>query len=68
MADKLDSIGAVGEGLLLRKANRIKTIHSSLAIEGNEKCAMLYGPMGVFAGGKCIHLAPPAHMIPSLIV
>ena len=25
-----------GDGLLLRKANRIKTIHSSLAIEGNE--------------------------------
>ena len=24
------------DGLLLRKANRIKTIHSSLAIEGNE--------------------------------
>lgn len=24
------------EGLLLRKANRVKTIHSSLAIEGNQ--------------------------------
>ena len=26
------------------------------------------GGVGVFAGGKCIHMAPPAHMVPSLIV
>jgi Fic family protein len=115
------------DGLLLRKANRIKTIHSSLAIEGNElsesqvsdvlegkpvlaPLAQLQevrnairtyeeyptlnpfnlddmlrahglmmaglrddagqfrrGGVGVFAGEKCIHMAPPAHMVPSLM-
>ena len=115
------------DGLLLRKANRIKTIHSSLAIEGNElsesqvsdvlegkpvlappaqlqevrNAIRTYeeyptlnpfnlddmlrahglmmaglrddagqfrrGGVGVFAGEKCIHMAPPAHMVPSLM-
>lgn len=116
-----------GDGLLLRKANRIKTIHSSLAIEGNElsedevrtllegksvvapiqqlqevrnaiRCyeesghwdaycvddmlkahhcmmeglcpragAFRSGGVGVFAGDKLIHMAPPAHMVPTLM-
>lgn len=116
-----------GDGLLLRKANRIKTIHSSLAIEGNELsedevCTLLEGKsvvapiqqlqevrnaircyeesgqwdaycvddmlkahhcmmdglcpragafrsggVGVFAGDKLIHMAPPAHMVPTLM-
>ncbi len=115
------------DGLRLRKVNRIKTIHSSLAIEGNKlsedqvrdiidgksviaplreiqevKNAMntyeLYsklnpfsekdllkahavmmnsltddagrfrhGGVGVFAGEKCVHLAPPATRVPFLI-
>lgn len=116
-----------GDALLLRKANRIKTIHSSLAIEGNElsedevrtisegknviapiqqlqevrnaiRCydecehwnaycvedmlkahhcmmaglcsragAFRSGGVGVFAGDKLIHMAPPAHMVPTLM-
>lgn len=116
-----------GDSLLLRKANRIKTIHSSLAIEGNElsedevrtllegksvvapiqqlqevrnaircyeesgqwdayfvddmlkahRCMMeglcpragafRSGGVGVFAGDKLIHMAPPAHMVPTLM-
>lgn len=115
------------DSLLLRKANRIKTIHSSLAIEGNElsedevrtllegksvvapiqqlqevrnaircyeesgqwdayfvddmlkahRCMMeglcpragafRSGGVGVFAGDKLIHMAPPAHMVPTLM-
>ena len=115
------------DGLLLRKANRIKTIRSSLAIEGNElsegdirtmlsgktviapkqqilevqnaihayeesadwdaftvedllhahSCMMQglcpeagrfrSGGVGVFAGEKLIHMAPPAHLVPTLI-
>lgn len=115
------------DGLLLRKANRIKTIHSSLAIEGNELsedeirtllegksviapvkqlqevrnaihcydesehwdaynlddmlkahgCMMAglcdragafrSGGVGVFNGDKLIHMAPPAHMVPTLM-
>lgn len=115
------------DGLRLRKANRIKTIHSSLAIEGNEltesqvrdildgknvvaplrqiqevKNAIqtyeLYptlnpfkvqdllkahgvmmkaliddagrfrsGGVGVFAGERCVHLAPPANRVPALM-
>ena len=115
------------DGLLLRKANRIKTIHSSLAIEGNElseeavrtildgknviapiqqlqevrnaiRCyeeseqwdaycvddmlkahlcmmdglckragAFRSGGVGVFAGNKLIHMAPPAHMVPTIM-
>lgn len=114
-------------GILLRKANRIKTIHSSLAIEGNElseedvrtllngkpviaprqqlrevlnaihayeesfkwdafcmddmlrahACMMQElcpetgkfrkGGVGVFAGNKLIHMAPPAHLVPTLM-
>lgn len=116
-----------GDGVLLRKANRIKTIHSSLAIEGNElsednvrtllegktviapiqqlqevrnaiRCyeesvnwdaysvgdmlkahlcmmdglckqpgAFRSGGVGVFAGDKLVHMAPPAHMVPTLM-
>ena len=116
-----------GDSLLLRKANRIKTIHSSLAIEGNElsedevrtllegksvvapiqqlqevrnaircyeesgqwdayfvddmlkahRCIMeglcpragafRSGGVGVFAEDKLIHMAPPAHMVPTLM-
>jgi len=115
------------DGLLLRKANRIKTIRSSLAIEGNELgedeirtlmdgkmviapkqqlqevcnairtydasqgwdvfcmddmlhahgCMMQglcpepgrfrKGGVGVFAGEKLIHMAPPAHLVPTLM-
>ena len=115
------------DGLLLRKANRIKTIHSSLAIEGNELSedevrtvlegksvveplqqlqevrnairtyeesekwdaysledmlrahgcmmeglcpqvgAFRKGGVGVFAGEKLIHMAPPAGMVPTLM-
>ena len=115
------------DGLLLRKANRIKTIRSSLAIEGNElsedeirtlmdgktviapkqqlqevynairiyeespawdayqvddmlkahACMMQglcpepgrfrTGGVGVFAGEKLIHMAPPAHLVPTLM-
>lgn len=115
------------DGLLLRKANRIKTIHSSLAIEGNELsedeirtlmdgktviapkqqlqevynairtyeespswdayqvedmmkahgCMMQglctepgcfrKGGVGVFAGDKLVHMAPPAHLVPTLM-
>lgn len=29
------------QGVMLRKANRIKTIHSSLAIEGNRGCVKI---------------------------
>lgn len=116
-----------GDALFLRKANRIKTIHSSLAIEGNELSedevrtllegksviapiqqlqevrnailcydesekwdaycvndmlrahgcmmdglcaragAFRSGGVGVFAGDKLIHMAPPAHMVPTLM-
>ena len=116
-----------GDSVLLRKANRIKTIHSSLAIEGNElgedevrtllegksvvapiqqlqevrnaiRCyeesehwdaysvddmlkahlcmmdglctragAFRSGGVGVFAGDKLIHMAPPAHLVPTLM-
>lgn len=116
-----------GDALLLRKANRIKTIRSSLAIEGNElsedevrtilegknviapvhqlqevrnaiRCyeesekwdaycvgdmlkahgcmmtglcaqagAFRTGGVGVFAGDRLIHMAPPAHMVPTLM-
>lgn len=116
-----------GDSVLLRKANRIKTIHSSLAIEGNElsedevrtilegkrvvapvqqlqevrnaircyeesehwdaysvddmlkahlcmmdglcACAGAFrsGGVGVFAGDKLIHMAPPAHMVSTLM-
>ncbi len=115
------------DALLLRKANRIKTIHSSLAIEGNELSedevrtllegksviapiqqlqevrnailcydesakwdaycvndmlrahgcmmdglcaragAFRSGGVGVFAGDRLIHMAPPAHMVPTLM-
>lgn len=115
------------DGLLLRKANRIKTIHSSLAIEGNELtegevCTLLEGKsvvapppqllevrnairtyeesvkwdafclddmlrahacmmqglcpnagafrsggVGVFAGEKLVHMAPPAGLVPTLM-
>lgn len=115
------------DGLMLRKANRIKTIRSSLAIEGNELCEgdiqtmlsgkcviapkqqilevqnaihayeestewdafsiedMLHahgcmmqglckeagcfrsGGVGVFAGERLIHMAPPAHLVPTLM-
>lgn len=115
------------EGLMLRKANRIKTIRSSLAIEGNElseeevrtmmegkvvvapkqqlqevrnairtyedsstwdayrvedmlaaHASMMQGlcpepgqfrkgGVGVFAGEKLIHMAPPAHLVPTLM-
>lgn len=115
------------DGLMLRKANRIKTIRSSLAIEGNElsedevravmngkqviapqvqiqevrNALRTYevfheldafnlddilrahkllmqdltedagrfrsGGVGVFEGGNLIHLAPPAHRVPSLM-
>lgn len=115
------------DGLLLRKANRIKTIRSSLAIEGNELSedevrtlmdgktviapkqqlqevfnairtyeespawdayqvddmlkahgCMMQGlcpepgrfrknGVGVFAGDKLIHMAPPAHLVPTLM-
>lgn len=115
------------DGLMLRKANRIKTIRSSLAIEGNELseeeirtlmdgktviapkqqvqevynairtyeesptwdayqvddmlkahgCMMQglcpepgqfrKGGVGVFAGDKLIHMAPPAHLVPTLM-
>lgn len=115
------------DGLMLRKANRIKTICSSLAIEGNElseddvrtimdgktviapqqqlqevrnairtyesssawdayrvddmlqaHACMLQGlcaepgqfrkgGVGVFAGEKLIHMAPPAHLVPTLM-
>lgn len=115
------------DGLMLRKANRIKTIRSSLAIEGNElsedeirtlmdgktvlapkqqlqevynairtyeerdtwdayqiddmlkahSCMMQglcpeagqfrKGGVGVFAGESLIHMAPPAHLVPTLM-
>ena len=115
------------DGLMQRKANRIKTIRSSLAIEGNElsedevrtlmdgktviapkqqlqevynairtyeesstwdayqvedmlrahSCMMQglcpdpghfrKGGVGVFAGDKLIHMAPPAHLVPTLM-
>ena len=115
------------DGLMLRKANRIKTIRSSLAIEGNELsegdirtmlsgktviapkqqilevqnaiqaydessdwnafsvedmlrahgCMMQglckdaghfrSGGVGVFAGERLIHMAPPAHLVPTLM-
>ena len=115
------------DGILLRKANRIKTIHSSLAIEGNEltegevrtllegksviapplqllevrnairtyeesekwdafclndmlrahECMMRglcsnagafrSGGVGVFAGTKLVHMAPPAGLVPTLM-
>lgn len=115
------------DGLMLRKANRIKTIRSSLAIEGNKlsedeirtlmdgkpviapkqqlqevynairtyeespawdayqvndmlkahSCMMQelcpepgrfrQGGVGVFAGAKLIHMAPPAHLVPTLM-
>ncbi len=115
------------DGELLRKANRIKTIHSSLAIEGNElsedevrtvlegksvvaplqqlqevrnaihtyeeserwdaycvedmlrahRCMMAglcpnagafrTGGVGVFAGDKLVHMAPPAGLVPTLM-
>lgn len=115
------------DGLLLKKANRIKTIRSSLAIEGNELSedevgtlvngktviapkqqlqevynaihtyeesptwdayqiddmltahgCMMQGlcpepgrfrksGVGVFAGDKLIHMAPPAHLVPTLM-
>ena len=115
------------DGLMLRKANRIKTIRSSLAIEGNELseeeirtlmdgkmviapkqqvqevynairtyeesptwdayqvddmlkahgCMMQglcpepgqfrKGGVGVFAGDKLVHMAPPAHLVPTLM-
>lgn len=116
-----------GDALFLRKANLIKTIHSSLAIEGNELSedevrtllegkrviapiqqlqevrnailcydesakwdaycvddmlrahgcmmdglcaragAFRTGGVGVFAGDRLIHMAPPAHMVPTLM-
>lgn len=115
------------DALFLRKANRIRTIHSSLAIEGNELSedevrtllegksviapiqqlqevrnailcydesekwdaycvndmlrahgcmmdglcaragAFRSGGVGAFAGDKLIHMAPPAHMVPTLM-
>lgn len=115
------------DGVMLRKANRIKTIRSSLAIEGNElseddvrtildgktviaprqqlqevqnairtyeesqewnpfrmedmlhahSCMMQglcdepghfrRGGVGVFAGDKLIHMAPPPHLVPTLM-
>lgn len=115
------------DGVMLRKANRIKTIRSSLAIEGNELSEedvrtildgksviaprqqlqevqnairtyeespewnpfcmddMLHahhsmmqglcdepgrwrrGGVGVFAGDKLIHMAPPPHLVPTLM-
>lgn len=115
------------DGLRLRKANRIKTIHSTLAIEGNtltesevldvlegrtvvaplpqlqevrnairtyeeypglnpfvmedmlrahalmmdglrpDAGKFRHGGVGVFAGNTCIHVAPPAHMVPALM-
>ena len=46
------------DGLLLRKANRIKTIHSSLAIEGNE---LSESQVSDVLAGKPV-LAPPAQL------
>ena len=64
---------------MLRKANKIKTIHSSLAIEGNtldeEQVRDIVdnagqyrrGGVGVFSESGCVHIAPPADRVPYLM-
>ena len=58
------------DGLRLRKANRIKTIHSSLAIEGNtlseDEVRDIIDGKNVVAKGL-VHLAPPADRVPMLM-
>jgi len=51
------------DGLRLRKANRIKTIHSSLAIEGN---TLSEDEVRDIIDGKNV-VAPPADRVPMLI-
>ena len=67
------------DALMLRKANKIKTIHSSLAIEGNtldeEQVRDIVdnagqyrrGGVGVFSESGCVHIAPPADRVPYLM-
>ena len=64
------------DALMLRKANKIKIIHSSLAIEGNtldeEQVRDIVdnagqyrrGGVGVFSESGCVHIAPPADRVP----
>ena len=47
-----------GDTLRLRNVNRIKTIHSSLAID--EAGMFRRSGVGVFEGEKSIHIAPSA--------
>ena len=67
------------DALMLRKANKIKIIHSSLAIEGNtldeEQVRDIVdnagqyrrGGVGVFSESGCVHIAPPADRVPYLM-
>ncbi len=62
---RLTALADQARTLRLRRINRIRTIHGSLAIEGNTLSEAQI--TAILEGKQVIHMAPPAKRVPHLM-